>query len=172
MRMPAKGPPKQFSLSIMILQRVKEVGRRRKKSVITSWLAVTRRFLNGQHYQLFNAGRQEVRKKRPRRWHLQRLDCRKGEKGDNCWFLSFPCLPGPRQSRLDVLGSLINPYAHGLDVFFIPFCTQQLDVGSHACVVFQVATAYDVTFHCVGKESGSKMKICLPSLCEHAKKYH
>ena len=49
------------------------------------------------------------------------------------------------QSSLYVLSSLMGPYAHGLDIFKTPIGTQLLAVKSQVHVVFQVATAYEVT---------------------------
>ena len=60
---------------------------------------------------------------------------------------------------MDTLASLLDPYAHGLDVLMITFGTQWLAIESHAHVIFQAATVYEVTFCHVGTESRSGTKI-------------
>ena len=77
----------------------------------------------------------------PRRQHLQRPDCWKGEK-EIVVALSF--FPGPHQSRLDIRSSLMDPCAYGLDIYD-PIRYSVAVYGSRAHVVFQLATAHEVT---------------------------
>ena len=49
------------------------------------------------------------------------------------------------QSSLYILSFLMGPYAHGLDIFKTLISTQLLAVKPQAHVVFQLATAYELT---------------------------
>ena len=77
----------------------------------------------------------------------------------------------PTNSCLDALGSLMDPYVRGSDVFIALFVTWWLAIESHACVAFQVATAHEVTFHCVGTESRYRLKMSPLLPCECAKEH-